>query len=68
MKNKRLLKFIYNGLVLTAAAIIMRTVSVSFNAYVTSRVGAEEPGSCLHCCWRGTAGSGAGSPSWCGIS
>ena len=41
MKNKRLLKFIYNGLVLTAAAIIMRTVSVSFNAYVTSRVGAE---------------------------
>ena len=40
-KSKRLLKFIYNGLVLTAAAIIMRTVSVSFNAYVTSRVGAE---------------------------
>ena len=40
-KNKRLLKFVYNGLVLTVAAIIMRTVSVSFNAYVTSRVGAE---------------------------
>lgn len=39
--NKRLLKFIYNGLVLTVAAIIMRTVSVSFNAYVTARVGAE---------------------------
>ena len=41
MKNKRLLKFIYNGLILTVAAIIMRTVSVSFNAYITARVGAE---------------------------
>ena len=34
-------RFIYNGFVLTLAAIIMRTVSVSFNAYVSSKIGAE---------------------------
>ncbi len=34
-------RFISNGLTLTLAAIIMRTVSVSFNAYVSSKIGAE---------------------------
>lgn len=34
-------RFIFNGLALTLAAIIMRTVSVSFNAYVSAKIGAE---------------------------
>ena len=34
-------RFISNGLTLTLAAIIMRTVSVSFNAYVSAKIGAE---------------------------
>lgn len=33
--------FLLNGATLAAAALLMRTVSVSFNAYTVSRVGAE---------------------------
>lgn len=40
-RNKTLAKFISNGLTLTFSAIIMRTVAVSFNAYIAERVGAE---------------------------
>ncbi len=34
-------RFFWNGATLAAAALLMRTVSVSFNAYTVSRVGAE---------------------------
>ncbi|MBR2339591.1 MAG: polysaccharide biosynthesis protein [Clostridia bacterium] len=37
----RLKKFIINGIVLTVTALIMRTVALSFNAYITNKVGAE---------------------------
>lgn len=36
--------FLFNGATLAAAALFMRTVSVSFNAYTVSRVGAEGMG------------------------
>ncbi len=42
MKNKR--QYFYNALLLTAVALLMRTVSVSFNVYVSNRVGAEAMG------------------------
>ncbi len=37
MKNAKL--FIYNGLILTAASLILRTLGVGFNIFITSRVG-----------------------------
>ncbi|MBE6582341.1 MAG: hypothetical protein E7648_03660 [Ruminococcaceae bacterium] len=37
MKNARL--FIYNGLILTAASLLLRTLGVGFNIFITSRVG-----------------------------
>ena len=37
MKNARL--FIYNGLILTAASLFLRTLGVGFNIFITSRVG-----------------------------
>lgn len=37
-------RFLYNGIILTIAALIIRTVSVSFNVYITSVVGAEGTG------------------------
>ncbi len=37
MKKTR--KFIFDGLMLTCAALIMRTVSVAFNAYVSGKLG-----------------------------
>ncbi len=40
----RLQKYFFNGLLLSVVAIVMRTVSVSFNVYVTSKVGAEGMG------------------------
>ncbi|MBQ5801375.1 MAG: oligosaccharide flippase family protein [Clostridia bacterium] len=40
-KNSKIAKFISNGLTLTLSAIIMRTVGVSFSAYITKMVGAE---------------------------
>ncbi len=42
MKTKR--QYILNSLLLTAVALLMRTVSVSFNVYVSNRVGAEVMG------------------------
>lgn len=37
-------RYFYNALLLTAVAFLMRTVSVSFNVYVSNRVGAEAMG------------------------
>ncbi len=37
MKNARL--FIYNGLILTAASLLLRTLGVGFNIFITSKVG-----------------------------
>ncbi|MBQ3483687.1 MAG: polysaccharide biosynthesis C-terminal domain-containing protein [Clostridia bacterium] len=42
MKTKR--QYFLNALLLTAVALLMRTVSVSFNVYVSNRVGAEAMG------------------------
>lgn len=42
MKTKR--QYLYNALLLTAVTLLMRTVSVSFNVYVSNRVGAEAMG------------------------
>lgn len=42
MKGKQ--RYFYNSLLLTAVALLMRTVSVSFNVYVSNRVGAEVMG------------------------
>ena len=42
MKNKT--QYFYNALLLTAVSLVMRTVSVSFNVYVSNRVGAEAMG------------------------
>ena len=42
MKTKR--KFLWNALLLTAVTLLIRTVSVSFNVYVSGIVGAEAMG------------------------
>lgn len=42
MKTKQ--QFFYNALLLTAVALLMRTVGVAFNVYVSSKVGAEAMG------------------------
>ena len=42
MKTKR--QYFLNALLLTAVTLLMRTVSVSFNVYVSNRVGAEAMG------------------------
>ena len=42
MKTKR--QYFLNALLLTLVALLMRTVSVSFNVYVSNRVGAEAMG------------------------
>lgn len=42
MKNAK--RFIYNGLILTASALILRTVSVGFNVFITSKTGASGTG------------------------
>ena len=42
MKTKR--QYLCNALLLTAVTLLMRTVSVSFNVYVSNRVGAEAMG------------------------
>lgn len=39
--NRNIRRFLKNGISLALAAVLMRTVSVSFGAYVTGRVGAE---------------------------
>ena len=40
----RLQKYFFNGLLLSAVAILMRAVGVGFNVYVSSKVGAEGMG------------------------
>lgn len=40
----RFKKFIINGLMLTAVSLVMRTVGVSFNVYISNTVGAEAMG------------------------
>lgn len=40
----RLQRFFLNGLVLAAASILMRTVGVAFNAYISASIGAEGMG------------------------
>lgn len=40
----RLQRFFINGLVLAVASVVMRTVAVAFNAYVSASVGAEGMG------------------------
>ena len=42
MKTKQ--QYFYNALLLTLVALLIRTVSVSFNVYVSNRVGAEAMG------------------------
>ncbi len=42
MKSKR--QFFFNGLLLSLVALLMRTISVSFNVYVSGVVGAEAMG------------------------
>ncbi|MBR7112432.1 MAG: polysaccharide biosynthesis C-terminal domain-containing protein [Clostridia bacterium] len=42
MKTKQ--QYFYNALLLTAVSLLMRTVSVAFNVYVSSKVGAEAMG------------------------
>ncbi len=42
MKRKK--QYFYNALLLTAVALLMRTVAVSFNVYVSNLVGAEAMG------------------------
>ena len=42
MKTKR--QYLLNALLMTAVALLMRTVTVSFNVYVSNRVGAEAMG------------------------
>lgn len=42
MKAKK--QYLYNALLLTAVTLLMRTVSVSFNVYVSNKVGAEAMG------------------------
>ena len=41
---KRLKRFITNALILGAVTILMRIIAVSFNAYVSGKVGAEGMG------------------------
>ena len=42
MENKK--KFLYNGIMLTAVGIAMRTAAMFFNAFVTQKIGAEGMG------------------------
>ena len=43
-KENRAKTFIYNSLLLTLSAILMRTVGVAYNVYISNRVGAEVMG------------------------
>ena len=42
MNNKK--RFIFNGLLLTAVSLLIRGVGVSFNAYISNKIGAEAMG------------------------
>lgn len=37
--------FIFNGIILTATSLLMRTVGMSFNIYISKKVGTEALGS-----------------------
>ena len=43
-KENRAKAFIYNSLLLTLSAILMRAVGVGYNVYISNRVGAEVMG------------------------
>lgn len=44
IKENRAKTFIYNSLLLTLSAVLMRTVGVAYNVYISNRVGAEVMG------------------------
>ena len=44
MKENRAKTFIYNSLLLTFSAVLMRAVGVAYNVYISNRVGAEVMG------------------------
>ena len=44
IKINRLKRYLLNGLLLCCASLVMRTVSVSFNVYVSSKIGSEAMG------------------------
>ena len=44
IKINRLKKYFFNALLLSCGALIMRTVAVSFNVYVSSKIGSEAMG------------------------
>lgn len=37
-------KFIFNGLLLTASSLLLRSIAISFNVHITARIGAEAMG------------------------
>ncbi len=44
IKINNLKRYLLNGLLLSCVALVMRTVSVSFNIYISSKIGAEAMG------------------------
>lgn len=44
IKINRFKRYIFNGLLLSCVALVMRAVSVSFNVYVSSKIGSESMG------------------------
>ena len=44
IKENRAKTFIYNSLLLTMSAVLMRAVGVAYNVYISNRVGAEVMG------------------------
>ncbi|MBO5356579.1 MAG: polysaccharide biosynthesis C-terminal domain-containing protein [Clostridia bacterium] len=44
IKINRLKKYLFNALLLSCVSLVMRTVSVSFNVYVSSKIGSEAMG------------------------
>ena len=44
VKENRAKTFIYNSLLLTLSAVLMRAVGVGYNVYISNRVGAEVMG------------------------
>jgi len=44
IKINRLKKYLFNALLLSCVSLIMRTVGVSFNVYVSSKIGSEGMG------------------------
>lgn len=44
IKINRFKRYIFNGLLLSCVALIMRTITVSFNVYVSAKIGSESMG------------------------